>query len=60
MTKRLALADAVHHAREALDGGEPVVALTVLDSVDDGILPGERMSVWADRAAGTLGHANID
>ncbi len=55
----LTLADAVHHAREALEGGEPVVGLTVLDS-DGPVPPGARMSVWADRAAGTLGDPNLD
>lgn len=60
MTGRLSLADAVHHARAALEGGEPVVGLTVLDASDDSILPGERMAVWADRAAGTLGDPNLD
>ena len=56
----LSLADAVHHAREALEGGEPVVGLTVLDSPDGLAPPGARMCVWAGRAAGTLGDANLD
>ena len=60
MIERLSLADAVHHAREALEGGAPVVALTVLDSPDGGASPGERMCVWADRHAGTLGDPNLD
>lgn len=60
MIERLSLADAVHHARAALEGGAPVVALTVLDSPDGAVAPGERMSVWADRAAGTLGDPNLD
>ncbi|HEV3051210.1 MAG TPA: XdhC/CoxI family protein [Longimicrobium sp.] len=55
----LTLADAVHHAREALEGGDPLVGLTVLDS-DGPAPPGARMSVWADRAAGTLGDPNLD
>ncbi|HEU4885777.1 MAG TPA: XdhC/CoxI family protein [Longimicrobium sp.] len=57
MIERLSLADAVHHARQALEGGAPVVALTVLDGAAP---PGERMSVWADRSAGTLGDPNLD
>ena len=60
MTERLSLADAVHHAREALEGGEPVIGLTVLESDEGGPAPGERMCVWAGRAAGTLGDANLD
>ncbi|HEU0298606.1 MAG TPA: XdhC/CoxI family protein [Longimicrobium sp.] len=60
MTERLSLADAVHHARQALEGGEPVVGLAVLESAGGGPPPGERMCVWADRAAGTLGDANLD
>ncbi|HEX5870209.1 MAG TPA: XdhC/CoxI family protein [Longimicrobium sp.] len=60
MIERLSLADAVHHAREALEGGAPVVALTVLDAGDGAAPPGARMSVWADRSAGTLGDANLD
>ena len=58
--ERLSLADAVHFAREALEGGEPLVGLTVLESFDGGPAPGERMCVWADRAAGSFGDANLD
>jgi xanthine dehydrogenase accessory factor len=58
--ERLSLADAVHHAREALEGGAPVVGLTVLDCDDPAVPPGARMCVWAERAAGTLGRANLD
>ena len=60
MTERLRVADAAHHAREALEGGDPVVGLAVLES--SGPLParGERMCVWADRHAGTLGDPNLD
>jgi xanthine dehydrogenase accessory factor len=60
VTERLGVADAAHHAREALEGGEPVVGLTVLESFGGGPAPGERMCVWADRHAGTLGDANLD
>ena len=56
----LSLPDAVHHAREALEGGAPVVGLTVLDSDDASVSPAARMCVWADRAAGTLGDPNLD
>ena len=58
--ERLSLADAVHFAREALEGGEPLVGLTVLESFDGGPVPGERLCVWAERSAGTLGAANLD
>jgi xanthine dehydrogenase accessory factor len=58
--EQLSLADAVHHAREALEGGAPVVGLTVLDSDAASVHPGERMCVWADRSAGTLGDLNLD
>jgi len=60
MTERLAAADAVHHAREALEGGDPVVGITVLESFRGGPAPGERMCVWAARHAGTLGDPNLD
>lgn len=60
MTERLRVADAAHHAREALEGGDPVAGLTVLESSGGGPAPGERMCVWADRHAGTLGDANLD
>lgn len=60
MTDRLRVADAAHHAREALEGGDPVVGLTVLESFGGGPLPGERMCIWADRHAGTLGDPNLD
>lgn len=60
MTEPLSAADAVHFAREALEGGDPVVGLTVLESFDGGPPPGERMCVWMDRHAGTLGDANLD
>jgi xanthine dehydrogenase accessory factor len=60
VTARLGVADAARHAREALEGGEPVVGLTVLESFRGGPAPGERMCVWAHRHAGTLGDANLD
>lgn len=60
MTERLSVARAAHHAREALEGGDPVVGLTVLESSPGGPPAGERMCVWADRHAGTLGAANLD
>ena len=60
MTERLTPADAVRHARRALEGGAPVAGLTVLDSGDGGPAPGERMCVWADRTAGTLGDPELD
>ena len=60
MTERLRVADAAHHAREALEGGDPVTGLTVLESSGGGPAPGERMCVWMDRHAGTLGDPNLD
>ncbi len=54
--ERLAAVDALAHARAAIEGGEPVVAVTVVD----GPTPGERLSVWAYRQAGTLGDAALD
>jgi xanthine dehydrogenase accessory factor len=60
VTERLRVADAAHHARMALEGGDPVVGLTVLESSAPVPAPGERMCVWADHHAGTLGDANLD
>ena len=57
---RLEAADAVRHARESLAGGEPSVGVTVIEASEDGPSPGERMTVWADRHAGTLGDAALD
>jgi xanthine dehydrogenase accessory factor len=56
----ISAAEAVRFAREALEGGDPVVGITVLESFPDGPPPGERMCVWADRHAGTFGGANLD
>jgi xanthine dehydrogenase accessory factor len=56
----LSLADAVHHARAALEGGEPVVGLTLLDAPEGTAPAGARMCVWMHRAAGTFGDANLD
>ena len=58
--RRLPAAEAVRHARAALDGGEPVVGATVIESSVDSPAAGERMAVWADRHAGTLGSAETD
>lgn len=60
MTARLTVGEAAHHAREALEGGEPVVGITVLDSPGGAPAPGERMCVWAGRAAGTLDDPDLD
>ncbi|HEX6751519.1 MAG TPA: XdhC/CoxI family protein [Longimicrobium sp.] len=60
----LTLAEAVHLAREALEGGEPMASVTVIDSrAGDGSAappPGTRMAVWADRRRGTLGDPRLD
>ena len=58
--ERLTAAEAVRAARAALEGGEPVVGVTVVDAGEGGPAPGERMAVWADRAAGTLGDPDLD
>lgn len=60
MIEPLSLADAVHHARAALEGGEPVVGLTLLDAPEGIASAGARMCVWTDRAAGTFGAPNLD
>jgi xanthine dehydrogenase accessory factor len=60
VTPFLAAADAVRYAREALEGGDPVVGITVLESFSAGPPPGTRMCVWDDRHAGTLGTPNLD
>jgi xanthine dehydrogenase accessory factor len=58
----LSAADAVRFAREALDGGEPVASVVVVDTPQGSANPpvGARMAVWADRAAGTLGGEEVD
>ena len=58
----LTAAEAVHHAREAVAGGEPAAGVTVVEcsSADEGPSPGDRMVVWAARHAGTLGSAELD
>lgn len=60
VTDPLTTAQAAHFAREALEGGDPVVGLTVLESSPGGPPSGARMCVWADRHAGTMGGANLD
>jgi len=56
----LSLAEAVRCVREALEGGDPVAALSVVESTPPAPLPGTRLCVWADRHTGTLGDANLD
>lgn len=61
----LSLADAVRLAREALEGGETMVSVTVIESRADRedavpAPPGARIAVWADRHLGTLGGAELD
>jgi xanthine dehydrogenase accessory factor len=60
VTEPLSLAHAVHHARAALEGGDPVVGLTLLDAPEGMGPAGARMCVWADRSAGTFGDPNLD
>jgi xanthine dehydrogenase accessory factor len=53
-------AEALGHARRALEGaGPPVVAVTSVGE-DGGPPPGTRMCVWADAHAGTLGDGALD
>jgi xanthine dehydrogenase accessory factor len=60
-TPRLTAAEAVRHARAALEGGEPVVGVTLVEAPEDGgANPGTHLMVWAGRAAGTLGSAALD
>lgn len=57
----LGAAEAVHLAREALEGGEPMASVTVIESRGTTAPPaGARMAVWADTARGTLGDASLD
>jgi xanthine dehydrogenase accessory factor len=60
----LSAAEAVKLAREALEGGEPMASVTVIDArAEDGSAappPGTRMAVWADRHRGTLGDPRLD
>jgi xanthine dehydrogenase accessory factor len=61
----LGAVEAVHLAREALEGGEPMASVTIVEfrpSPDSTGAPaaGARMAVWAGRARGTLGDAGLD
>ncbi|HET7232456.1 MAG TPA: XdhC/CoxI family protein [Longimicrobium sp.] len=66
MTDRpLGAAEAVHLAREALEGGEPMASVTVIEWRPSGESPdvaaaGARMAVWAGRSRGTLGDEELD
>jgi len=60
-TGPLSAAEAVRLAREALEGGEPMASVTVIDSRGEAApAPGTRMAVWAGRHRGTLGDAGLD
>ncbi|HEU4560176.1 MAG TPA: XdhC family protein, partial [Longimicrobium sp.] len=61
----LSAAEFVRLAREALEGGEPMASVTVIEwrpSRDQAPAPaaGARMAVWATRARGTLGDPRLD
>ncbi|MFL5382279.1 MAG: XdhC family protein [Longimicrobiaceae bacterium] len=58
----LTAAEAVRLAREALEGGEPMASVTVIDVRGGGAAtaPGARMAVWRDRTRGTLGDPALD
>ncbi|HEX8672714.1 MAG TPA: XdhC family protein, partial [Longimicrobium sp.] len=60
MSGRLEVADALHHARQAVAAGPPAVSVVVLESSDGGPAAGERMVVWVAEHAGTLGSAALD
>lgn len=68
MTERgpLGAAEAVRLAREALEGGEPMASVTMVEwrpsSAEAANAPaaGARMAVWAGRTRGTLGDARLD
>lgn len=57
----LSAAEAMHLARQALRGGEPMASVTVIDSRGEAApTPGTRLAVWAERSRGTLGGAALD
>lgn len=61
----LGAAEAVHLAREALEGGEPMASVTIIEfrpqaDSTGATAAGARMAVWAGRARGTLGDAGLD
>lgn len=57
----LTAAQAVHLAREALEGGEPMASVTVIDARGvPSVAAGARMAVWGDRTRGTLGDTALD
>ena len=58
----LTAAEAVRLAREALEGGEPMASVTVIDVRGDGAATaaGARMAVWRGRTRGTLGDPALD
>jgi xanthine dehydrogenase accessory factor len=56
----LSPAEAVAHARRALEGsGPPLVAVTVVEA-GEGAAAGARMCVWAEGHAGSVGDAVLD
>ena len=60
----LTAAEAVRLARAALEGGEPMASVTVIDVRGEApgaaSAPGARMAVWRDRTRGTLGDPALD
>ncbi|HET7460009.1 MAG TPA: XdhC family protein, partial [Longimicrobium sp.] len=61
----LAAAEAVRLARQALEGGEPMASVTVIEWRPSGgsaqaAAAGSHLAVWADRSRGTLGDARLD
>ncbi|MEX2571893.1 MAG: XdhC family protein [Gemmatimonadota bacterium] len=53
-------ADAARHVVEALAGGAPAAEVVVVASGSPRVPAGERMVVWEDRTAGTLGSPDVD
>jgi xanthine dehydrogenase accessory factor len=60
----LSAAEAVRLAREALEGGEPMASVTVLETGpaagERAPAPGARLAVWNDRSRGSLGDPALD
>ena len=53
-------AESVALAREALDGGEPMASVTVIESTEGAPPAGTHLAVWAERHRGTLGDPALD
>jgi len=61
----LSAAETVHLVRQALEGGEPMASVTVIEWRASGessqvARAGAHLAVWSDRSRGTLGDARLD